>query len=184
MIRWLLPQDVILCSGCSCALDLCITALAREGQNIIIPRPGFSIYRTLAEGLGVTVRSYNLRVGIHIYISISQSARRGHCFAPACLAPRHKRDFPSSSSFFSRYIHITPRPCCAACDPSSIVLARVPLSPSLSREDKGGGEGVSLAWREKPRILILIICSAGARLGNRSGRPGGADRRKHGGRAH
>ncbi|XP_051158838.1 tyrosine aminotransferase [Leptopilina boulardi] len=55
------PQDVILCSGCSCALDLCITAVAREGQNILIPKPGFSIYRTLAEGLGITVRSYNLR---------------------------------------------------------------------------------------------------------------------------
>ncbi|RLU17103.1 hypothetical protein DMN91_011172 [Ooceraea biroi] len=54
-------KDVILCSGCSCALDLCITALAREGQNILIPRPGFSIYRTLAEGLGVTVKSYDLR---------------------------------------------------------------------------------------------------------------------------
>ncbi|XP_076628264.1 tyrosine aminotransferase [Colletes latitarsis] len=55
------PEDVILCSGCSCALDLCITALAREGQNILIPRPGFSIYRTLAEGLGITVKPYNLR---------------------------------------------------------------------------------------------------------------------------
>ncbi|XP_033228751.1 tyrosine aminotransferase [Belonocnema kinseyi] len=55
------PKDVILCSGCSCALDLCITAVAREGQNILIPRPGFSIYRTLAEGLGITVRSYSLR---------------------------------------------------------------------------------------------------------------------------
>ncbi|XP_046737419.1 tyrosine aminotransferase [Diprion similis] len=55
------PKDVILCSGCSCALDLCITALARPGQNILIPRPGFSIYRTLAEGLGIEVKSYNLQ---------------------------------------------------------------------------------------------------------------------------
>lgn len=55
------PKDVILCSGCSCALDLCITALARRGQNILIPRPGFSIYRTLAEGLGINVKSYELR---------------------------------------------------------------------------------------------------------------------------
>ncbi|KAF7997975.1 hypothetical protein HCN44_009373 [Aphidius gifuensis] len=53
-------NDVILCSGCSCSLDLCITALAKEGQNIIIPRPGFSIYRTLAEGLGISVKSYTL----------------------------------------------------------------------------------------------------------------------------
>lgn len=55
------PEDVILCSGCSSALDLCITTLAREGQNILIPRPGFSIYRTLAESVGVTVKSYDLR---------------------------------------------------------------------------------------------------------------------------
>ncbi|PBC31923.1 Tyrosine aminotransferase [Apis cerana cerana] len=54
-------KDVILCSGCSCALDLCITALARREQNILIPRPGFSIYRTLAEGLGINVKSYDLR---------------------------------------------------------------------------------------------------------------------------
>ncbi|XP_014212261.1 tyrosine aminotransferase isoform X2 [Copidosoma floridanum] len=55
------PSDVILCSGCSSALDICITALAREGQNILLPRPGFSIYRTLAVGLGISVKSYNLR---------------------------------------------------------------------------------------------------------------------------
>ncbi|KAK0083856.1 hypothetical protein PV325_008079 [Microctonus aethiopoides] len=54
------PKDVILCSGCSCALDLSITVLAKEGQNILIPRPGFALYRTLAEGLGVSVRAYNL----------------------------------------------------------------------------------------------------------------------------
>lgn len=55
-------QDVLLCSGCSCALDLCITVLADPGQNIVVPRPGFAIYRTLAEGLGVRVRHYDLLV--------------------------------------------------------------------------------------------------------------------------
>lgn len=54
-------QDVVLCSGCSCSLDLCITVLANPGQNILVPRPGFSVYRTLAEGLGIKVKSYNLR---------------------------------------------------------------------------------------------------------------------------
>ncbi|XP_059471348.1 tyrosine aminotransferase [Neocloeon triangulifer] len=53
-------KDVILCSGCSCSLDLCITVLANPGQNILVPRPGFSIYRTLAEGLGVQVKYYDL----------------------------------------------------------------------------------------------------------------------------
>ncbi|CAA3033088.1 tyrosine aminotransferase, partial [Olea europaea subsp. europaea] len=55
-------KDVVLCSGCSCALDLAITVLANPGQNILVPRPGFSIYRTLAEGLGIRTKPYNLLV--------------------------------------------------------------------------------------------------------------------------
>lgn len=53
-------NDVILCSGCSCALDMCIAVLGDPGKNILIPRPGFSIYRTLAVGHGISVRSYDL----------------------------------------------------------------------------------------------------------------------------
>ncbi|PSN35641.1 Tyrosine aminotransferase [Blattella germanica] len=37
------------------------TVLADPGKNILVPRPGFSVYRTLAEGLGIRVKSYNLR---------------------------------------------------------------------------------------------------------------------------
>lgn len=55
-------KDVILCSGCSTALDLCISVIANPGENILIPRPGFSLYRTLAEGLGIIAKPYNLRV--------------------------------------------------------------------------------------------------------------------------
>lgn len=54
------PNDVVLCSGCSSSLDMCIAVLAGPGQNILIPRPGFSIYRTLALGHGVECRSYDL----------------------------------------------------------------------------------------------------------------------------
>ncbi len=53
-------EDVVLCSGCSCALDLCISALANAGDNILIPRPGFSLYSTLAVGLGIEVKEYDL----------------------------------------------------------------------------------------------------------------------------
>lgn len=53
-------KDVILCSGCSCSLDLCIAVLAGPGKNILIPKPGFSIYGTLAEGFGIECRSYRL----------------------------------------------------------------------------------------------------------------------------
>ncbi|XP_054283349.1 tyrosine aminotransferase-like [Macrosteles quadrilineatus] len=54
------PEDVVLCSGCSSAIDLCITVLANPGQTILVPCPGFSIYRTLAEGLGINVKTYKL----------------------------------------------------------------------------------------------------------------------------
>ncbi|XP_018573668.1 tyrosine aminotransferase [Anoplophora glabripennis] len=56
------PRDVILCSGCSSSLEHCITVLAdgTKNHNILMPRPGFPIYRTLAEALGVSVRYYNL----------------------------------------------------------------------------------------------------------------------------
>lgn len=53
-------KDVILCSGCSCALDMCIAVLGGPGKNILIPKPGFSIYGTLAEGFGIDCRSYSL----------------------------------------------------------------------------------------------------------------------------
>jgi len=53
-------DDVILCSGCSCSLDLCISAVANPGQNILVPRPGFPLYTTLANGLGIKTKEYNL----------------------------------------------------------------------------------------------------------------------------
>jgi len=53
-------DDVVICSGCSCALDLAISAVADTGDDILIPRPGFSLYSTLAVGLGIRVREYDL----------------------------------------------------------------------------------------------------------------------------
>lgn len=55
-------QDVILTSGCSEAIELCLAVLVNPGQNILVPRPGFSLYRTLAESLGIEVKLYNLLV--------------------------------------------------------------------------------------------------------------------------
>jgi len=53
-------DDVILCSGCSCALDIAISTMADAGQNILVPRPGFPLYTTLSAGLGIETREYNL----------------------------------------------------------------------------------------------------------------------------
>lgn len=49
-----------MCSGCSAALEYCILALCDRGQNLLVPRPGFCLYQTLAEGLDIEIRYYDL----------------------------------------------------------------------------------------------------------------------------
>ena len=77
-------DDVIICSGCSCALDMCIGVIANPGDNILVPRPGnsficttdpercfyhcgyfhfflgFPLYKTLAHGFGIQTKEYDL----------------------------------------------------------------------------------------------------------------------------
>jgi tyrosine aminotransferase len=47
---------VFLTCGCSQAIDLALTALA----NILIPRPGFSLYRALLDSKGIASKYYDL----------------------------------------------------------------------------------------------------------------------------
>lgn len=54
------PNDVILCSGCASALDMCISALAGPGQNILMACPSYPNYKTIAAGFEIELRSYNL----------------------------------------------------------------------------------------------------------------------------
>ncbi|XP_060933318.1 tyrosine aminotransferase isoform X2 [Limanda limanda] len=53
-------EDVILTSGCSHAIDLAISVLCNPGDNILVPCPGFSLYKTLAISMGIHVKLYNL----------------------------------------------------------------------------------------------------------------------------
>ncbi|KAJ7311807.1 hypothetical protein JRQ81_006116 [Phrynocephalus forsythii] len=53
-------QDVILTSGCSQAIEMALAVLANPGQNILVPRPGFSLYKTLAQSMGIEVKFYDL----------------------------------------------------------------------------------------------------------------------------
>jgi len=52
-------DDICLACGCSDALNLAITVLANPGDNILMPRPGFSIYKTFCGSLGVEPRHYD-----------------------------------------------------------------------------------------------------------------------------
>ncbi|KAI6177244.1 Tyrosine aminotransferase [Aphelenchoides bicaudatus] len=56
------PDDVILASGASHALDLAITAIADPGENILVPAPGFPLYTTLCRPNGIDTRQYNLKM--------------------------------------------------------------------------------------------------------------------------
>jgi len=55
-----LPDDVFIASGCSGAITLAIQALANPGDNILIPRPGFSLYATVAGHSDIKWKYYDL----------------------------------------------------------------------------------------------------------------------------
>ncbi len=62
-------EDVILCSGCSGALDMAIFTLADAGQNILVPRPGFPLYITLAAGYG-TKNDHKQQICTHSIVRV------------------------------------------------------------------------------------------------------------------
>ncbi|XP_046856552.1 tyrosine aminotransferase-like [Xenia sp. Carnegie-2017] len=53
-------QDVVLASGCSGAIEIALNALVDHGDNILIPRPGFSLYKCICGSRGIETRSYKL----------------------------------------------------------------------------------------------------------------------------
>jgi tyrosine aminotransferase len=58
----IIDDDVIITSGCSGAVDLAITALVDEGDNILVPKPCFPLYQVITESLGGHVKYYPLKV--------------------------------------------------------------------------------------------------------------------------
>jgi tyrosine aminotransferase len=55
------PEDVVIASGCSGALEVCLTGLLDEGTNLLVPNPGFCLYQVIAEAHGAGVKFYNLK---------------------------------------------------------------------------------------------------------------------------
>eukprot|EP00922_Rhytidocystis_sp_ex-Travisia-forbesii_P018524 GHVS01027505.1.p1 GENE.GHVS01027505.1~~GHVS01027505.1.p1 ORF type:complete len:455 (-),score=16.96 GHVS01027505.1:58-1422(-) len=56
-------NDVVLTCGCSQALDITFAAIANPHtkDNILLPRPGFSLYETLCRSKGITHSFYDLQ---------------------------------------------------------------------------------------------------------------------------
>ena len=55
---------MILASGCQRALEICMTGLAEVGQNILIPSPAFSVYKTICQSYGFEERCYKCIVSL------------------------------------------------------------------------------------------------------------------------
>lgn len=55
-------DDVVICSGCSGAIDIAITVLAggNDGAVVLIPSPGFTLYKTLCDSKQITSIAYPL----------------------------------------------------------------------------------------------------------------------------
>ncbi|XP_010520925.1 PREDICTED: probable aminotransferase TAT2 isoform X2 [Tarenaya hassleriana] len=56
----LTQDDVFITSGCTQAIDVALTMLARPGANILLPRPGFPIYELCAKFRHLQVRFFDL----------------------------------------------------------------------------------------------------------------------------
>ncbi|XP_053618662.1 tyrosine aminotransferase-like [Plodia interpunctella] len=63
-------EDVVLCNGCAHALEMAITVLTNPGENILVPRPGYMIYKTITEGLGINIKYYDLLPNDHWKINL------------------------------------------------------------------------------------------------------------------
>lgn len=53
-------EDVFVTSGCTNAIDIALSILARPGANVLLPRPGFPIYDLCASFRQLEVRHYDL----------------------------------------------------------------------------------------------------------------------------
>lgn len=54
------PEQVLMTSGASEAADLVLTALVNDGDEVLLPAPGYPIYPAILNKLGATARYYRL----------------------------------------------------------------------------------------------------------------------------
>ncbi|CAH1444555.1 unnamed protein product [Lactuca virosa] len=54
------PDDVFITAGCTQAIEVAISILARPNANILVPKPGFPIYELCAAFRNVEIRHFDL----------------------------------------------------------------------------------------------------------------------------
>jgi alanine-synthesizing transaminase len=56
----IIPEQVLITSGASEAADLALTALVNDGDEVLLPAPGYPIYPAILNKLGAIARYYRL----------------------------------------------------------------------------------------------------------------------------
>lgn len=56
------PKNVFLTFGCSGALYCTFSALCEDGENILVPSPGFPLCHPIAQNLSIELKHYSLIV--------------------------------------------------------------------------------------------------------------------------
>jgi tyrosine aminotransferase len=59
------PENVVVASGCSGALELVLTSLLDVGTYLLVPQPGFPLYQVITESHGASVIQYRLNPNRH-----------------------------------------------------------------------------------------------------------------------
>lgn len=119
-------QNVIMTAACSGALEMSLTVLANPGKNVLMPSPGFGVYKCLAESRGVKMKTYRLVVSISTTVAYTLHHQLISFFLLFSFPPSHP---PSLSPFLL----------------SSLLPARLP--PSLSQ--RGPGRWTFRTWRAR-----------------------------------
>lgn len=65
-------RDIIVTSGASEAADLLLTALVDEGDEVLVPAPGYPIYTAILNKLGAQPRPYHLHAGEGWQLSVDE----------------------------------------------------------------------------------------------------------------
>jgi aspartate/methionine/tyrosine aminotransferase len=68
------PNQVLMTSGASEAADLVLTALVEEGDEVLLPAPGYPIYPAILNKLGAVARYYKLDGANHWQFSVEDVA--------------------------------------------------------------------------------------------------------------
>lgn len=153
-----LTQDVVISCGGSGALEMAISVLCNAGQNILLPKPLFPLYETLASSKKVESRFYSLLVK-PAHTNSTSNARPAT--SPA-LQPDHdwEADLKEMESLID--------------DKTAAILVNNPSNPCGSVYSKVSSDQTSipspwyltthllcrLTWRQFWRLLTVTRCQS------------------------